>query len=136
MYWLFKEEPESYSYEDLVKDGNTTWEGVHNNLALKHLRQVKMGDQIFFYQTGDDKSIVGIMKALTDAYSTDKMELPTSKEVALKVGPVGRLKNPVSLHEIKSKPKFKDFLLVKISRLSVMPVTKDQWDEILKLSEK
>jgi predicted RNA-binding protein with PUA-like domain len=135
MYWLFKEEPESYSYDDLVKDGSSTWEGVRNNLALKYLRQVKKGDQIFYYQTGDDKSIVGIMKALDDAYSSDKSELLTSKEVAVKVGPVSRLKNPVSLHEIKSNSKFNDFLLVRISRLSVMPVTKEQWNEIVKISK-
>ncbi len=136
MYWLFKEEPDHYSYDDLVKDGSTAWEGVHNNLALKHLREVKKGDQIFYYHTGDEKSVVGIMSADANAYSADKKsDLATSKEVGVKVVPVRKLKNLVSLHEIKSNAKFKDFLLVKISRLSVMPVTKEQWEEILKLSE-
>jgi predicted RNA-binding protein with PUA-like domain len=137
MNWLFKEEPAHYSYDDLVKDDSTSWEGVHNNLALKNLRQVKKGDQIFYYHTGDEKSIVGIMKAMGDAYSVDtKTPLPTSKEVGVKVEPLRKLKNPVSLHEIKANSKFKDFLLVKISRLSVMPVTREQWEEILKMSEK
>ena len=134
-FWLFKEEPTHYSYDDLVKDGSTAWEGVHNNLALKNLRQVKKGDQIFYYHTGDEKAVVGIMKAVADAYSADgDAPLATSKEVGVKVAPLRKLKNPVSLHEIKADPKFKDFLLVKISRLSVMPVTKEHWDEILEMS--
>ena len=135
MYWLFKEDPESYSFAQLEKDRKTVWEGVHNNLALKHLRQVKKGDLIFYYETGDTKSVVGIMKASEDAYSKEKSDLLSSKEVAVDVVPVRRLKNPVSLQEIKSNSKFKDFLLVRISRLSVMPVTNDQWEEILKISE-
>jgi len=136
MYWLFKEDPESYSYEQLQKEKATAWEGVHNNLALKNLRQVKKGDLAFFYQTGDDKSVVGIMKATSGAYSKEKgSDLASSKEIAVDVAPVKKLKNPVSLHTIKSDPKFKDFILVRFSRLSVMPVTKEQWDEILKISE-
>ena len=136
MLWLFKEDPESYSYEQLTKDGKTAWEGVHNNLALKNLRQVMKGDQIFYYETGDNKSVVGIMKATSDVYSKEKTtDLASSKEIAVDVRPVKKLKNPVSLHTIKADQKFKDFILVKFSRLSVMPVTKDQWDEILKISE-
>jgi predicted RNA-binding protein with PUA-like domain len=136
-YWLFKEEPTHYSYDDLVKDGSTAWEGVHNNLALKNLRLVKKGDQIFYYHTGDEKAVVGIMKALGDAYSAEaKVPLATSKEVGVKVGPLRKLENSVSLQEIKSSAKFKNFLLVKISRLSVMPVKNEQWEEILKMSLK
>jgi len=136
MLWLFKEDPESYSFEQLQKDGKTAWEGIHNNLALKNLRQVKKGDQIFYYQTGDDKSVVGIMKATSDAYSREKgVDLAASKEVAVEVTPVRKLKSPVSLHTIKASSKFKDFILVKFSRLSLMPVTKEQWEEILEISE-
>jgi predicted RNA-binding protein with PUA-like domain len=136
LLWLFKEDPEHYSFDELQKEGKTSWDGVHNNLALKNLRQVKKGDQIFYYQTGDDKSVVGIMKATNDAYSNEKgVDLETSKEVAVDVAPVRKLKNPVSLHAIKADSKFKDFILVKFSRLSVMPVTKDQWDQIMKLSD-
>jgi len=135
MYWLFKEDPESYSFAQLEKDRKTVWEGVRNNLALKYLRQVKKGDLIFYYETGDTKSVVGIMKASGDAYSKDKSDLLASKEIAVDVAPVRKLKSPISLHKIKSSSKFKDFLLVRISRLSVMPVTNDQWEEILKFSE-
>jgi predicted RNA-binding protein with PUA-like domain len=135
MLWLFKEDPESYTYEKLVEDKKTVWEGVHNPLALKNLRQVKKGDQIFFYQTGNEKSVVGIMKAISDAYSKEKgVNLEVSKEIAVDVSPVRELKNPVSLASIKGDSRFKDFVLVRFSRLSVMPVSKDQWDWILKMS--
>jgi predicted RNA-binding protein with PUA-like domain len=135
MYWLFKEDPESYSFAQLEKDRRTVWEGVRNNLALKHLRQVKKGDLIFYYETGDTKSVMGIMKASGDAYSKDKSDLLASKEIAVDVVPIKKLKNPVSLQKVKASSKFKDFLLVRISRLSVMPVTNDQWEQILKISE-
>ncbi len=137
LHWLFKEEPEHYSYDDLVKDGSTAWEGVHNNLALKNLRQVKKGDQIFYYHTGDQKAIVGIMKAIGDAYSVDgKTPVDSSKEIWVKVAPVKKLRGAVPLSELKANSKFKDFLLVKISRLSVMPVSKEQWEEIMKMGER
>jgi len=136
MFWLFKEDPESYSFDKLESEKKTVWEGVHNPLALKNLRQVKKGDQIFFYQTGDEKRIVGIMKASSNAYSKDKsLDLDESKEIGLDVVPIRKLKNPVSLASIKSDARFKDFILVRFSRLSVMSVTKDQWEWILKLSE-
>ncbi len=126
-YWLFKEEPTHYSYEDLVKEGKTSWAGVHNNLALKYLRAVKKGDLIFYYHTGDERQIVGIMKALGDAYSTEGKEVQGSKEVAVDVSPIEKLAHPVTLDAIKKDKRFKDFLLVKISRLSVMPVSGEQW---------
>jgi predicted RNA-binding protein with PUA-like domain len=135
MYWLFKEDPESYSFEDLLNDKKTVWEGVRNNLALIHLRQVKKGDLILFYQTGEDKSIVGIMKADGDAYAKDGTDVSKSKEISVEVSPLKKLAKPVPLSAIKSNPKFKDFLLVKISRLSVMPVPKNLWDEIMRLSD-
>ena len=136
LYWLFKEDPESYSFEKLLEEKKTAWEGVHNPLALKNLRQVKKGDSIFFYQTGDEKKIVGIMKAASNAYPKDKSaDLDSSKEIALDVVPVQRLKNSISLATIKADPRFKDFMLVKFSRLSVMPVSDKQWEWILKLSE-
>lgn len=136
MYWLFKEDPGNYSFEKLVEDKKTAWEGVHNPLALKNLRQVKKGDSIFFYQTGDEKRVVGIMKATSNAYSKDSSaDLDSSKEIAVDVAPMHHLKNPVSLATIKSDPRFKDFVLVKFSRLSVMPVSDKQWEWILKLSE-
>src|SRR5487761_302996 len=127
LHWLFKEEPTHYSYDDLVKDKKTSWAGVRNNLALKYLRTVKKGDLIFYYHTGDERQIVGIMKALNDAYGTDGKEAKSSKEVAVDVAPVEKLVRPVALDAIKKDKRFIDFLLVKISRLSVMPVSEEQW---------
>jgi predicted RNA-binding protein with PUA-like domain len=132
LYWLFKEEPTHYSYDDLVKDGKTNWSGVKNNLALKYLRTVKRGDLIFYYHTGEEKRVVGIMKAASDAYSLDKEnpDVSSSKDIGLEVVPIERFAHPVSLQTIKKDPRFSNFELVRISRLSIMPVTDDQWDAI------
>ena len=134
MNWLFKEEPSTYSYDALAKDKKTVWSGVKNPLAQKHLRSVKKGDRIFYYHTGDEKSVVGIAKALGDAYSDpgDK----TGKASVVDVGPVKKLPRPVALSEIKADAAFKDFALVRISRLSVMPVSDKEWDRIEALAEK
>jgi len=132
MNWLFKEEPTNYSYDQLASDGKTTWTGVRNPLAQKHLRSVAKGDRIFFYHTGDQKSVVGIMKATGAAYPdpADK----TGKLYAVDVAPVKKLKNPVTLAAIKADKAFASFALVRMSRLSVMPVDEDQWERIEKMS--
>jgi predicted RNA-binding protein with PUA-like domain len=132
MNWLFKEEPANYSFDALVKDGKTVWSGVKNPLAQKHLRSVKKGDTIFYYHTGDEKSVVGIARAMGDAYAdpTDK----TGKAAVVDVAPVKKLARPVTLKEIKADAAFKDFALVRISRLSVMPVSAAEWRRIEKLS--
>ncbi|MHB1909247.1 MAG: EVE domain-containing protein [Nitrososphaerales archaeon] len=135
MHWLFKEEPSHYSFDDLVKEGKTTWSGVHNNLALKYLRSVKKGDLIFYYHTGDEKQIVGVMKASSSAYSLDKVEITKSKEVAVDVIPSKKLAKPVSLESIKKDKRFSDFPLVRISRLSVMSVSDEQWELICSMSD-
>ena len=132
MNWLFKEEPTHYSYDDLVRDKRTQWSGVKNPLAQKHLRSVKKGDRIFYYHTGDERAIVGIAKALTDAYADTKDQ--TWKAGLVDVGPVRKLRRPVTLAEIKSKPAFRDFPLVRISWLSVMPVSDREWEEIEKMA--
>ena len=134
MNWLFKEEPTHYSYNDLVRDGKTSWTGVKNALAQKHLRQVKKGDRIFYYHTGDEKSVVAIAKAATDAYADPKDK--SFKLAAVDIAPVRKLPRPVTLAEIKAKPVFKDFPLVRISRLSVMPVSEREWSEIEKMAGK
>jgi predicted RNA-binding protein with PUA-like domain len=134
MNFLFKEEPTHYAYDDLVRDGKTSWTGVKNPLAQKHLRSVKKGDRIFYYHTGDEKSVVGIAKAAGDAYADPKDA--SGKLHAVDVVPVKKLPRPVTLAEIKAKPVFKDFPLVRISRLSVMPVSDREWAEIEKLSAK
>jgi predicted RNA-binding protein with PUA-like domain len=139
LYWLFKEEPRHYSFDDLVKDGKTAWSGVHNNLALKYLRSVKEGDLIFYYHSGDERQIVGTMRALSDAYSLDKKiapEVSSSKEIAVDVEPLARMPRPVTLEMIKKDRRFASFELVRISRLSVMPVTDEQWEAIQEMATK
>jgi len=132
MNWLFKEEPSHYSFDALVKEKKTVWSGVRNPLAQKHLRSVKKGDAIFYYHTGDEKSVVGIARAMGDAYAdpTDK----SGKAAVVDIAPVKKLTRPVTLAEIKADPAFKDFALVRISRLSVMPVSAAEWRRIEKLS--
>jgi len=132
MPWLFKEEPTHYSFDDLVRDGKTSWSGVKNPLAQKHLRSVKKGDRVFYYHTGDEKAVVAIAKAVTDSYGDPKDK--SGKLVTVDVAPVKKLPRPVTLAEIKAKPVFKDFPLVRISRLSVMPVSDREWSEIEKLA--
>jgi predicted RNA-binding protein with PUA-like domain len=128
MNWLFKEEPSHYSFDALVKDRKTVWSGVRNTVAQKHLRAVRKGDRILYYHTGDEKAVVGVAKALSDAYPDPENE----QLAAVDVGPVKKLKRPVTLREIKADPAFKDFPLVRISRLSVMPVNDAEWTGIEK----
>jgi len=132
MNWLFKEEPANYNYDDLARDGKTSWTGVRNPLAQKHLRSVKKGDRIFFYHTGNQKSVVGICRAAADAYPdpADK----TGKLVAVDVEPVRKLKSPVSLAAIKGDRRFATFVLTRVPRLSVMPVSDDEWKQIVEMS--
>jgi predicted RNA-binding protein with PUA-like domain len=134
MNWLFKEEPSNYSFDAFVKDGKTVWSGVRNPVAQKHLHAVKKGDRIFYYHTGNEKAIVGVAKALADAYA-DPQEA-SGKPAVVDLAPVKKLKRPVTLAEIKADPAFSDFALVRISRLSVMPVTDTQWSRIERMSEK
>ena len=133
MNWLFKEEPTHYSFDDLVREKRTVWSGVKNPLAQKHLRSVKKGDRIFYYHTGNEKSVVGIANATGDAYPDPKDK--SGKLAAVDVTPVKKLRRPVTLAEIKAKAFFRDFPLVRISRLSVMPVSDREWKEIEKMSK-
>ena len=132
MNWLFKEEPTHYSYDDFVKDGKTQWSGVKNPVAQKHLHAVRKGDRVFFYHTGDEKAVVGIAKALGDAYPDPNDK--TGKAAVVDVAPVKKLARPVTLKEIKADASFKTFPLVRISRLSVMPVTDAEWARIESMS--
>ncbi len=132
MNWLFKEEPTHYSWDDLVRDGKTVWSGVRNPVAQKHLHAVKKGDRIFFYHTGNEKAIVGIAKAAGNSYE-DPSDA-TGKLAAVDVVPVKKLSRPVTLREVKADPFFGEFPLVRISRLSVMPVTDAEWARIEKLA--
>ena len=133
-YWLIKEEPTKYSYDNLVDDKKTIWDGVGNNLALKNIRNIAKGDEALFYHTGKEKSVIGIVKVINNPYSDPKKD--DKRFVVFDIKPVKKLNRPVSLKEIKSNKIFKEFDLVRIPRLSVMPVTKKYWDTIIKLSNK
>ncbi len=119
--WLLKTEPTDYAIDDLERDGSTCWDGVANNAALKNMRDVKKGDKAFVYHTGKDKHIAGIATVTSDPYEKAEM---TVFDVAFK----SRIKNPPTLAMVKAEPSLADWALVKQARLSVMPVTKAQWD--------
>ncbi len=124
--WLFKTEPDEYSYDDLERDKKTVWDGVSNNLALKNLREVRLGDHILIYHTGNDKAIIGLAEALTDAYPDPNDG--DEKVAVVNIKPKRRFARPVTLGEIKASEGLRDFDLVRLPRLSVMPVSKEHWD--------
>ena len=128
-YWLFKTEPSCYNFDELEKDKKTCWDGVANNLALKYLRQVKKGDLAIIYHTGDERSAIGVAEVVTEPYVDPKED--DAKLAVVDVKAKKRLAKPVSLAQIKANPAFADFLLVTMSRLSVMPVTDKQWKMIV-----
>ncbi len=132
MNWLFKEEPTSYSFGDLEADGGTRWSGVRNPLAQIHLRSVRRGDRILYYHTGSEKAVVGVARATSNPKADP--EDRAGKRVAIDVAPARRLPRPVTLAAIKARRTFADFPLVRISRLSVMPVTDRQWEEIERMA--
>lgn len=130
--FLFKEEPTSYSYDAFAKDGRVTWTGVKNPLAQKHLRAVKKGDLVFYYHTGDEKAVVGIAKAAGDAYP-DPADA-AGKAHVVDLVPMKKLTQPVTLAAIKADNRFAKMPLTYMPRLSVMPVTDEQWEWIVKMS--
>ena len=134
MYWLMKEEPSHYNYDDLVKDGRTSWTGVRNPLAQKHLRGIRKGDGIFFYHTGNEKAVVGIARAAGAAYPDPADR--TGKLYAVDVEPVKKLPSPVTLASIKADKAFASFPLVRMSRLSVMPVSDAEWKRIESMAQR
>jgi predicted RNA-binding protein with PUA-like domain len=131
-YWLFKEEPDHYGFADLQRDRRTLWDGVVNNLARQNLRQVRRGDRILYYHTGKEKAVVGEMRAVTDAGPDSSGA--DAKGVVVEVEAVRQLPHSVSLARIKADPTLEDWDLVRLPRLSVVPMTKAQWDRIHKLS--
>jgi len=131
-HWLIKSEPAKYSWAQLEKDGRTLWDGVRNFEARNHMRAMKEGDYCFFYHSNEGKELVGVVKVIKEAYAD-----PTSPEEdwsVVDVAPVKPLRSPVSLDVIKSDPELTEMALLKRSRLSVVPVTKPQFDHILKLA--
>jgi predicted RNA-binding protein with PUA-like domain len=129
-YWLVKSEPSAYSWEQLQKDKSTAWTGVRNYAARIHLKAMKKGDQVFFYHSNDGLCIVGISKVIKEAYPD-----PTDKEwTAVDIAPVEGLKKPVTLAQMKAEKKLAGMALLRIGRLSVSPVTKPEYDVIIKMS--
>ena len=136
-YWLAKQEPNGprgYNILQLKKDKKTIWDGVHNNLALKHIRNMKKNDLVFFYHTGDERQVVGIMTVISKPYPNPKED--NERFVVVDVKFKKLLKNPITLDYMKKQKQFKDWELLRISRLSVMPVPKLIWDHIIKMSQK
>jgi predicted RNA-binding protein with PUA-like domain len=130
-YWLLKTEPATYSWDDLAKEKTGVWDGVRNFQARKHMKEMKKGDLAFFYHTGDEKSIVGIAMVAKESYPD-----PKDKEwAAVDVTPKQKLKNPVSLAQIKADKRLSNMVLVRAARLSVQPVTKEEFEIILDLSD-
>jgi predicted RNA-binding protein with PUA-like domain len=130
--WLFKEEPEHYCFADLLREGRTVWDGVTNALARKHLRQVCKGDRVFYYHTGKEKAIVGEMRVVAGPRPDPAGD---DKSVVVEVEPVRALKRAVTLAEIKDDAVLADWDLVRLSRLSVMPVTEEQWQRVEELAK-
>ena len=132
-HWLVKQEPEDYSWDDLVRDGSTQWSGVRNFQARNNLRQMELGDAVFFYHSGKEKCVVGIASVSKAAYPD-----PTANEegwIAVDIQPLKKLANPVSLADIKANATLSDLLLVRQSRLSVTPVGESEFEEIVKMGK-
>lgn len=131
-HWLLKSEPDAYGWDDLVRDGRTQWTGVRNFQAAANLRAMVVGDEAFFYHSNEGKACVGIMRVVASAYPdpTDA----TAKFPAVDVAPVKPLPRPVTLAELKADARFADMALVRLSRLSVSPVTLAEWTAILELA--
>jgi predicted RNA-binding protein with PUA-like domain len=130
-YWLLKTEPETYSYEDLVSEGVGVWDGVNNNLALKNMRAIALGDLAFIYHTGKERQIIGIAEVTRTAYPDPKLE--DVKRVVVDVKAIEKIPQPVTLSQIKENNSFENFDLLRLSRLSVVPVSESHWQMILKL---
>lgn len=131
--WLLKSEPSTYSFDDLQRDGSTIWDGVRNNAAALHLKAMNVGDEAFFYHSQEGKEIVGIAKIVRTAFS-DASD-PTGRFVAVEIAPTRLLKRAVTLADMKAAPTLADMAMLRQSRLSVSPVTEDQWKTILKMAE-
>jgi len=135
-YWLVKQEPSGprgYNFSTLQKEKTTVWDGVHNNLALKHMRNMKKGDSVLYYHTGDERQAVGIMTVTSKPYSNPEED--NERFVVVDVKYKRQLDKPVSLEQMKKEKSFKNWELLRISRLSVMPVPKTIWDKIISLSK-
>ncbi|MBT1702729.1 EVE domain-containing protein [Chryseosolibacter indicus] len=130
-YWLVKTEPDTFSWDDLVRDKKTVWDGVRNFQARSHLKAMEQGDLVFIYHTGDEKAIIGISTVLKAGYP----EPADNEWIAVDLAPKQKLKNPVTLAQIKSDKRLSNMVLVRASRLSVQPVRPEEFDIVVALSE-
>ncbi len=132
-YWLMKSEPLKYSYQQLVRDGQTMWDGVRNFEARNNLRGMKVGDLVLFYHSNDGKAVVGVARVKREAYADPTA--PDEDWSVVDVEPVTAIKAPVSLDAIRSEPDFADIALLKRARISVVPVSKDHFERVLKMGK-
>ncbi|WP_414584700.1 EVE domain-containing protein [Scytonema sp. PCC 10023] len=131
-YWLLKTEPEEYSYCDLERDGTTVWEGVSNSLALKHLRTMEIGDLALIYHTGKERRVIGVAQVVSQPYPDPKLD--DAKRVVVQVRAVRRVEEPITLTQIKQDGNFEGFDLLRLTRLSVVPVSEPHWQRLLQLT--
>jgi predicted RNA-binding protein with PUA-like domain len=131
-HWLFKSDPDTYGYDDLEGEKETVWDGVSNNLALKNIRACKKGDSVLIYHTGEEKSIIGLAEITKESYPDPKLNDPKLAVVNIRV--IRRLKKPVSLAAVRANKEMSDFALVRLPRLSVMPVNPTQWKTLMKMA--
>jgi len=132
MGWLFKTEPSQYSLDDLARDGRAVWDGVTNPLALKNLRQARKGDPVLIYHTGDERKAVGLARIVKEPYPDPKRG--SEKLVVVDIEFAQPLGRPVALDEMKKNPRLKGFDLLRLGRLSIVPVSDDHWQEIMKMA--
>jgi len=131
-YWLVKSEPSVYSWDQLVKDKQTDWTGVRNYAARNHLKAMKKDDEVFFYHSNEGLNIVGVAKVAKEAYQD-----PTTEETAwvcVDLKPYKKLKNPVSLEQMKKDKRLKDMALIRIGRLSVQPLKDEEWEVVMEMA--
>ena len=132
-YWLMKSEPEAYSWDDLVRDGGTEWDGVRNNMATLNLKAMKPGDRAFLYHSVSDKAVVGIMRIVREA-KPDAKAKEGERWVSVRVEPLEKLPRPVTLAEIKAEPRLAAIELIRQSRLSVAPIREAEWELIQEMA--
>lgn len=131
-HWLVKSEPDTYSYADLERDGRTVWDGVRNNAAALHLKGMREGDEVLVYHSGDAKAVVGIAKVVREAFPDPGDE--AGRFVAVELAAVRPLKQPVTLAQLKAEPALAGLAILRQSRLSVAPVSGDDWRKILEMA--
>jgi len=133
-HWILKTDADTYAFDHLVRERRAVWDGVSNALALKHIRSMAAGDQVFIYHSGDEKALVGLARVVSDPYPDPKAKDPRLYVVDIEAG--DRLARPVTLAEIKADPAFAELGLVRMSRRSVIPVPAEQWKRLLKMASK